>query len=100
MENYNIYKEIATRTGGDVYLGVVGPVRTGKSTFITKFMEKLILPNISSKLQRQIATDEMPQSADGTNIMTTQPKFIPANAVSVKFNNNATANVRLIDSVG
>ena len=100
MQKYDIYSDISNRTGGDVYLGVVGPVRTGKSTFITKFMEKLILPNISSKLQRQIATDEMPQSADGTNIMTTQPKFIPASAVSVKFNNNATANVRLIDSVG
>ena len=72
MERYDIYKDISMRTGGDVYLGVVGPVRTGKSTFITKFMEKMVLPNISNKLQKQIATDEMPQSADGKTIMTTQ----------------------------
>ena len=65
MEKYDIYKDIVARTEGDIYVGVVGPVRTGKSTFITKFMEKMVLPNISSKLQRQIASDEMPQSADG-----------------------------------
>lgn len=100
MENYNIYKDIACRTGGDIYVGVVGPVRTGKSTFITKFMEKLVIPNISNKLQKQIATDEMPQSADGKTIMTTQPKFVPANAVKVQFKNKASANVKLIDCVG
>ena len=100
MEKYDIYKDIATRTGGDVYVGVVGPVRTGKSTFITKFLEKLVIPNISSKLQKQIATDEMPQSADGKTIMTTQPKFIPSNAVKVQFKNKSQANVRLIDCVG
>lgn len=100
MEKYDIYKDIATRTGGDIYIGVVGPVRTGKSTFITKFMEKLVLPNISNKLQKQIATDEMPQSADGKTIMTTQPKFVPANGVKVQFKNKASANVKLIDCVG
>ena len=100
MEKYDIYKDITERTGGDIYVGVVGPVRTGKSTFITKFMEKLVIPNISSKLQKQIATDEMPQSADGKTIMTTQPKFIPANGVKVQFKNKSTANVRLIDCVG
>ncbi len=100
MEKYDIYKDIATRTGGDFYLGVVGPVRTGKSTFITKFMEKMVIPNISNKLQKQIATDEMPQSADGKTIMTTQPKFIPANGVRVQFKNKASANVRLVDCVG
>ncbi len=100
MEKFDIYRDIATRTGGDIYIGVVGPVRTGKSTFITKFMEKLVIPNINNKLQKQIATDEMPQSADGKTIMTTQPKFIPANAVKVQFKNKATANVRLIDCVG
>ena len=100
MENYNIYKDIACRTGGDIYIGVVGPVRTGKSTFITKFMEQLVIPNISDKLQKQIATDEMPQSADGKTIMTTQPKFVPANAVKVQFKNKASANVRLVDCVG
>ena len=100
MEKYDIYKDIATRTNGDVYVGVVGPVRTGKSTFITKFMEQLVIPNISNKLQKQIATDEMPQSADGKTIMTTQPKFIPANGVKVKFKNNSTANIKLVDCVG
>lgn len=100
MEKYDIYSDIATRTGGDMYIGVVGPVRTGKSTFITKFMEKLVIPNINNKLQRQIATDEAPQSADGKTIMTTQPKFIPANAVKVQFKNKSTANVRLVDCVG
>ncbi len=100
MEKYNIYKDISARTGGDIYIGVVGPVRTGKSTFITKFMEKMVIPNISNKLQKQIATDEMPQSADGKTIMTTQPKFVPANSVKVQFKNKATANVRLVDCVG
>lgn len=100
MEKYDIYKDISKRTGGDIYVGVVGPVRTGKSTFITKFMENLVLPNISNKLQKQIATDEMPQSADGKTIMTTQPRFIPANAVKVQFKNKTTANVRLVDCVG
>ncbi len=100
MEKFDVYKDIATRTCGDIYLGVVGPVRTGKSTFITKFMEKLVIPNINNKLQKQIATDEMPQSADGKTIMTTQPKFVPANAVKVQFKNKASANVRLIDCVG
>lgn len=100
MEKYDIYKDIATRTGGDIYVGVVGPVRTGKSMFITKFMEKMVIPNINNKLQKQIASDEMPQSADGKTIMTTQPKFIPANGVKVQFKNKSTANVRLVDCVG
>ena len=100
MEKYDIYSDIAHRTGGEIFIGVVGPVRTGKSTFITKFTENFILPNIGNKLQRQIALDEMPQSADGKTIMTTQPKFIPANGVKVQFKNKATANVRLVDCVG
>ncbi len=100
MEKFDIYKDIARRTHGDIYIGVVGPVRTGKSTFITQFMQKIVVPNISNKLQKQIATDEMPQSADGKMIMTTQPRFIPANAVKVQFKNKSTANVRLIDCVG
>ena len=100
MEKYDIYKDIAKVTGGDIYVGVVGPVRTGKSTFISKFMESFVLPNISNKLSKQIATDEMPQSADGKTVMTTQPKFVPANAVKVQFKNKTTANVRLIDCVG
>ncbi len=100
MEKYDIYNDIASRTEGDIYIGVVGPVRTGKSTFIKKFMEKMVLPNISSKLQKQIATDELPQSADGKTIMTTQPKFIPANGVKIQFKNKVSANVRLVDCVG
>lgn len=100
MEKYDIYKDIAKRTGGDIYIGVVGPVRTGKSTFITKFMESLVIPNISSKLNKQIATDEMPQSADGKTIMTTEPKFIPANAVKIQLKSKVSAKVRLIDCVG
>lgn len=100
MEKFDIYKDISVRTGGDIYVGVVGPVRTGKSTFITKFMENFVIPNIGNKLQKQIATDEMPQSADGKTIMTTQPKIVPANAVKVHFKNKVTANVRLVDCVG
>ena len=100
MQKYDIYKDISDRTGGDIYLGVVGPVRTGKSTFITKFVEKLVIPNISGKLQKQIAVDELPQSADGKMIMTTQPKFVPANAVKVQFKNKASAKIRLVDCVG
>ncbi len=100
MEKFDIYNDITARTDGDIYIGVVGPVRTGKSTFITKFMENLVVPNINNKLQKQIATDEMPQSADGKTIMTTQPKFIPANGVKVQFKNKSTANVRLVDCVG
>ncbi len=100
MLKYDVYNDISQRTGGDVYIGVVGPVRTGKSTFITKFMEKLVLPNISNKLQKQIATDEMPQSADGKTIMTTQPKFIPANSIKVQFKSKTSLNVRLVDCVG
>ncbi len=100
MENYDIYKDIARRSGGDIYVGVVGPVRTGKSTFISKFVETTILPNISNKLQKQIALDETPQSADGKTVMTSQPKFVPANAVKVQFKNKIHANFRLVDCVG
>ena len=100
MDKYDIYNDISARTGGEIFIGVVGPVRTGKSTFITKFMENFVIPNISGKLQKQIATDEMPQSADGKTIMTTQPKFVPANAVKVQFKKKSSANVRLVDCVG
>ena len=100
MEKFDIYRDISERTGGDIFVGVVGPVRTGKSTFITKFMENFVIPNIGNKFQKQIATDEMPQSADGKTIMTTQPKIVPANGVKVHFKNKSTANVRLVDCVG
>lgn len=100
MANTNIYQDIAARTGGDIYVGVVGPVRTGKSTFIKKFMEALVLPNISDPYGKERATDELPQSAAGRTIMTTEPKFIPNEAVEVCLQENATFRVRMIDCVG
>lgn len=96
----NIYQDIAERTNGDIYLGVVGPVRSGKSTFVSQFISKLILPSISDKNERKRTTDELPQSADGKIIMTTQPRFVPNNAVKITVSEGATANVRLIDCVG
>ncbi|MDR2073827.1 MAG: stage IV sporulation protein A [Oscillospiraceae bacterium] len=100
MKEKNIYKDIAQRTGGDIYIGVVGPVRTGKSTFIKKFMDTLVIPNIGNQQQRERTTDELPQSAGGRTIMTTEPKFIPENAVEVCIENGATFRARLIDCVG
>lgn len=100
METFDLYNDIATRTGGDIYLGVVGPVRTGKSTFIKRFMDKLVLPNIEDKNVLSRAIDELPQSADGKTVMTTQPKFVPSEAVNVRIGENINASVRLIDCVG
>ncbi len=100
MSNTSLYQDIATRTGGDIYIGVVGPVRTGKSTFIKRFMEELVLPNIDSEYQRTRATDELPQSAAGKTIMTTEPKFVPEEAVKISVGDNASMNVRMIDCVG
>ena len=100
MEERNIYQDIALRTGGGIYIGVVGPVRTGKSTFIKKFMEKLVIPRIQSEFMRDRATDELPQSSAGKTIMTTEPKFIPEEAVTVELEGNSQARVRLIDCVG
>ncbi len=96
----NIYKDIAVRTNGDIYIGIVGPVRTGKSTFIKQFMEKIVLPNIEGEFQKERANDELPQSSAGRTIMTTEPKFIPENAVTVRVDDAARFNVRLIDCVG
>ena len=96
----DIYSNIAERTGGDIYIGVVGPVRTGKSTFIKRFMESLVIPNIRSEFKRERALDELPQSAAGKTIMTTEPKFIPEEAVEVDLGDGAAFNVRLIDCVG
>lgn len=100
MEKFDIYNDIAKRTKGDIYIGVVGPVRSGKSSFIRKFMEKLVIPVIADKNDKKVAIDELPQSAAGKTIMTTQPKFVPAEAVSVKLGASARAKVRLIDCVG
>ena len=96
----NIYESISKRTSGDIYMGVVGPVRTGKSTFIKKFIENLVIPNMETKLKKDRAIDEMPQSAAGRTIMTTEPKFVPENAVEIKLDGNITFKVRLIDCVG
>jgi len=100
MANTSIYQNIATRTGGDIYIGVVGPVRSGKSTFIKRFMENLVIPNISSEFERERANDELPQSASGRTIMTTEPKFIPENGVEISLDSNAELKVRMIDCVG
>jgi len=99
MERFEIYDDIARRTGGDIYVGVVGPVRTGKSTFITKFMESLVIPNIVNKFTKERAIDELPQSAEGKTVMTTQPKFVPNEAAHINLN-GVDMNVRLIDCVG
>ena len=99
MENYNIYKDITARSGGDIYLGVVGPVRTGKSTFITNFVNKLILPNITNSYAKERAIDELPQSAQGKTIMTTEPKFVPNEAVTIDLD-DIKMKLRLIDCVG
>ena len=100
MANTNIYNDIKQRTGGDIYIGVVGPVRTGKSTFIKKFMDTLVLPRIDEEFLRERATDELPQSSSGRTIMTTEPKFIPENAVNISIDGASNMNVRLIDCVG
>ena len=98
-KNSSIYTDIAKRTNGDVYIGVVGPVRCGKSTFIQKFIQNFVLENITNKHDRERANDELPQAGDGVMVMTTKPQFVPAEAVKVKIG-NANMSVRLIDSVG
>ncbi|MFR8011044.1 MAG: stage IV sporulation protein A [Clostridia bacterium] len=100
MEQRNIYKDIADRTQGDIYIGVVGPVRTGKSTLIKRFMDTLVVPNIEDDARRDRAVDELPQSAAGRTIMTTEPKFIPEEAVEIELPGNARFRVRMIDCVG
>jgi stage IV sporulation protein A len=99
MENYSVYQDIAGRTGGDIYLGVVGPVRTGKSTFIRRFMETLVLPN-ADETEKAVMRDELPQAAAGKTVMTTEPKFVPAKAAKISFSKGAEARVRLVDCVG
>ncbi|MCR1898191.1 stage IV sporulation protein A [Irregularibacter muris] len=100
MGAYNIYQDIAERTQGDIYLGIVGPVRTGKSTFIKRFMELLVLPNIENNYIKERTQDELPQSGSGKTIMTTEPKFVPNEAVEIVLKDNASFKVRLIDCVG
>ena len=95
-----IYADIAQRTNGDIYIGVVGPVRSGKSTFIKRFMEQLVIPNIPSEARRERAVDELPQSAGGRTIMTTEPKFIPEEAVELTLGEAARLRLRMIDCVG
>ena len=99
-EARNLYDQIARRTAGSIYIGVVGPVRTGKSTFIKRFMEQLVLPNLENTYQRDRARDELPQSGSGRTIMTTEPKFVPEQAVEISPDGKARLKVRLIDSVG
>ncbi len=96
----NIYTDISRRTQGDIYIGVVGPVRTGKSTFIKRFMETLVIPNIENIYSKERAQDELPQSGSGKTIMTAEPKFVPEEAVSVSVDGNSSFNVRMIDCVG
>ena len=100
MDRYDIYQQIATRTNGDIYIGVVGPVRTGKSTFIKRFMDLLVLPNIENTFEKDRAQDELPQSAAGKTIMTTEPKFIPNEAVEITIGENTRLKVRMVDCVG
>ena len=99
MENYNVYQDIAHRTGGDIYIGVVGPVRTGKSTFIKRFMETMVIPK-AEEADRAVMTDELPQAAAGKTVMTTEPKFVPAKAAKIAVAKGADASVRLVDCVG
>ena len=102
MENINIYENIGKRTGGDIYIGVVGPVRAGKSTFIKRFMDLMVIPNVKNTYEKQRIMDEMPQSGAGRTITTTEPKFIPAEAVRLELGEaeNMEVRVRLVDCVG
>lgn len=100
MEMLDIYRNIAERTKGDIYIGVVGPVRTGKSTFIKRFMDLMVLPNIEDEFQKERARDELPQSASGKTIMTTEPKFVPEDAVNIALDDKMSCRVRLVDCVG
>ena len=96
----SLYEDIATRTGGEIYIGVVGPVRTGKSTFIKKFMDTLVLPNMPDDFSRSRTNDSLPQSAAGKTVMTTEPKFVPEQAAEVNLPDNTHFKVKMIDCVG
>ena len=98
--NKSIYHDISQRTDGNIYIGIVGPVRSGKSTFISRFMQSVVIPNIDSSFRKERAIDELPQGAAGKTIMTTEPKFVPEEAISIHLDDNTYMNVRLIDCVG
>ena len=100
MVSTSLYHDIAARTKGEIYIGVVGPVRTGKSTFIKRFMESTVIPVIKDENDRKRATDELPQSASGKTVMTAEPKFIPNEAVEITLDNGAQMRIRMVDSVG
>lgn len=100
MDSFQLYKDMKARTNGEIYIGVIGPVRTGKSTFIKRFMDLLVLPNMEDEHMRERTRDEMPQSASGTTIMTTEPKFVPKEAAGIKLAEDVDVKIRLIDCVG
>ena len=100
MNTLDVYKNIAQRCSGDIYLGVVGPVRVGKSTFIKKFMEKAVLPYVHDEYEKARMTDELPQSGEGRTILTAEPKFVPNSAAQIEFDDGFKVNVRLVDCVG
>ncbi len=100
MDNFHVYRDMEARTGGEIYIGVVGPVRTGKSTFIKRFMELLVIPGMEDEHQKNLSRDELPQSAAGKTIMTTEPKFIPKEAAKITLGDQIQAKIRLIDCVG
>ncbi len=97
MDRMELYRDIASRTDGDIYIGVVGPVRTGKSTFIKRFLDLLVLPGIENEHVRARVVDELPQSGSGKTIMTTQPRFVPNDAVRLDIGENAFCDVRMVD---
>ena len=97
MDSFQVYRDMQMRTGGEIYIGIVGPVRTGKSTFIKRFMDLLVLPNMTDSHAKTRTKDELPQSASGTTVMTTEPKFVPKEAAVVRFSDDVDAKVRLID---